>query len=239
MAKRYYTTDLFDDAWFMDLPSKYKLFWIYLLTKCNHSGIWQVNWKLAQFYCGDNLEPTEVRRILKDRIVSIEDDKYWFIPKFIEFQYGDKLTPDSTIHRGIIENIKKYNLFDFLNKIQISERVDKPFAKPLQRVKDKYKDKDINKSIPDLNEFLNYAKTLPIYHPSFDFQIEAKYNAWVENKWKDGNNKPIKNWKTKIQNTMPYFKKDLNNERTENKQRRKDYVTEDEYKEGLKKLYEG
>lgn len=241
MAKRYYTTDLFDDAWFMDLPGKYKLFWIYLLTKCNHSGIWQVNWKIAQFYCGDNLEPTEVQRILKDRIVSIENNKYWFIPKFIEFQYGDRLNPDSTIHKGIIENIKKYNLFDFLDKIQISERVNKPFTKALESIKDKDIVKDIvkDKSIPGLNEFLSYCKTLSIYHSSFDFQIEAKYNAWVENKWKDGNNKSIKNWKTKIQNTMPYFKKDLSNGKSTNQQRRKDYVTEDEYKSGLKKLYEG
>lgn len=67
----------------------------------------------------------------------------------------------------------------------------------------------LNKNTPELKEFLSYAKTLSIYHHSMNFQIEAKYNAWIENKWKDGNNKPIKNWKTKIQNTMPYFKKDF------------------------------
>lgn len=103
------------------------------------------------------------------------------------------------------------------------------------------KEKDIKvlKHIPEFQEFFDYCKTLSIYHSSFDFQIEAKYNAWVENKWKDGNNKSIKNWKTKIQNTMPYFKKDLSNGKSTNQQRRKDYVTEDEYKSGLKKLYEG
>lgn len=63
---------------------------------------------------------------------------------------------------------------------------------------------------PEFSEFFDYCKTLSIYHHSMNFQIEAKYNAWKENKWKDGNNKPIKNWKTKIQNTMPYFKKDNN-----------------------------
>jgi len=145
MAKRYYTTELFDDAWFMDLPSKYKLFWIFLLTKCNHSGIWQVNWKLAQFYTGDNLEPAEVQRLMKNRIVPIENNKYWFIPKFIEFQYGYELNESSSVHKGIIENIKKYKLFDFIPKTKIIERVSKGLPNPYQRIKDKDKDKDIDK----------------------------------------------------------------------------------------------
>jgi len=110
-------------------------------------------------------------------------------------------------------------------------------------IKDKDKDKDkdnvikIN-DVPKLSEFISYAKTLSIYHTSMDFQIEAKYNAWVENGWKDGNDKKIKNWRTKLQNTIPYFRKG-NDGRAANQQRRKDYVTEDEYKSGLKKLFEG
>jgi len=71
--------------------------------------------------------------------------------------------------------------------------------------KDNNKDKD---NIPALVDFISYCKTLKIYHFSMDFQIEAKYNSWVESGWKDGNNKNIKNWKTKISNTMPYFPKD-------------------------------
>ena len=152
MANRMITTELFDDSWFMDLPSKYKLFWVYLITKCNHSGIWQVNWKLAQFYTGDNLEPVEVVRVLKDRIVPIENNKYWFIPKFIEFQYGGKLNEESPVHKGIIANIRKYNLFDFCDKISIKERVSEGYQKGLETIKDivivkdiaKAKDKDIS-----------------------------------------------------------------------------------------------
>jgi len=42
-----------------------------------------------------------------------------------------------------------------------------------------------------------------------DVNMEAlkfKYESWVENGWKDGNDKPIKNWKTKILNSLPYLK---------------------------------
>ena len=66
------------------------------------------------------------------------------------------------------------------------------------------------KEIPTLKEFSDYCKTVSIYHHSMDFQIEAKYETWVDNGWKDGYNKPIKNWKLKIKNTMVYFKVNFN-----------------------------
>jgi len=36
--------------------------------------------------------------------------------------------------------------------------------------------------------------------------LELKYKSWVENKWRDGNNKKILNWKSKLLNTIPYIK---------------------------------
>jgi hypothetical protein len=65
---------------------------------------------------------------------------------------------------------------------------------------------DINNNIPTYHEFLTYAKTLPIYKPSFDYSITAKYNQWVADGWKDGHKTKITNWKTKLQNAFPYFK---------------------------------
>lgn len=37
--------------------------------------------------------------------------------------------------------------------------------------------------------------------------LELKYNSWVENGWKDGNQKKIVNWKSKLLNTIPYLPK--------------------------------
>jgi hypothetical protein len=36
--------------------------------------------------------------------------------------------------------------------------------------------------------------------------ISLKYDAWMENGWKDGNDNKIKNWKSKLTNTVPYLK---------------------------------
>ena len=65
MAKRFTDSEKWKDAWFMDLPSKYKLFWLYLLDECNHAGIWKVNFKISTFYIGEHLEYSEVKRLLK------------------------------------------------------------------------------------------------------------------------------------------------------------------------------
>lgn len=64
--------------------------------------------------------------------------------------------------------------------------------------------------IPDEFEFVDYGLSqisLIGKDPEmFRYSLQAKYEAWKDNDWKDGHNKPIKNWKTKIKNTIPYLK---------------------------------
>lgn len=85
-------------------------------------------------------------------------------------------------------------------------------AKKSKEEEDKEEDKetDKKKNIPSESDFLDYCKTLPINYPSLEYSIKAKYQAWIQNNWKDGNNKPIKVWKTKIANTIPFLKPMLN-----------------------------
>jgi len=58
--------------------------------------------------------------------------------------------------------------------------------------------------IPPFEDFSSYAvgkkSNVSMEH------LKLKYDSWVENGWKDGLNKPIKNWKTKILNTIPHLK---------------------------------
>jgi hypothetical protein len=64
-----------------------------------------------------------------------------------------------------------------------------------------------NTAPPTIDEFLEYCKTLVNgKYQSYEFSFKAKYEAWVDNKWKDGNNSAIKNWKSKIKNTLPYLR---------------------------------
>ena len=39
--------------------------------------------------------------------------------------------------------------------------------------------------------------------------LKLKYDAWLENGWKNGYNKPIQNWKTTLLNTIPHLAKEV------------------------------
>lgn len=59
--------------------------------------------------------------------------------------------------------------------------------------------------IPPYEEFKQYAFK---NSDNTDFKhLELKYKSWVMNEWKDGHNNPIKNWKSKLLNTLPHLEK--------------------------------
>ena len=110
MAKRFIDTDLFDDSWFMELSLSAKVFWMYCITKCDHAGILELNIKLAQFQTGIKSMETVIKE-LGNRLVSV-NEQYYFIPKYIEFQYPG--FPNSKVRQqaSAVEILKKFNLFD-------------------------------------------------------------------------------------------------------------------------------
>jgi hypothetical protein len=130
MAKRFTCTDKWRKKFIKNLKSKYKLFWLYILDDCNHAGIWHVDMEVASIRIGAEIKIDEALKYFKEKIIVIDNDK-WFIPSFIEFQYGN-LNSGSRIHNSVIDLLKKYKLL---------KRVQKELANPLQRVKDKDKDK--------------------------------------------------------------------------------------------------
>jgi len=66
---------------------------------------------------------------------------------------------------------------------------------------------NINNGVPPLSEFLDFCKTIKeINYTAYEFSLKSKYESWVDNKWKDGNGNKIKNWKSKIKNTIPFLK---------------------------------
>jgi len=81
---------------------------------------------------------------------------------------------------------------------------------------------DIN--IPAYEDFLKYAVSKkPKLNPD---ELKLKYESWVENNWKDGNDKPIKNWKTKILNTLPYISETTKTVNTNPTINRSDFFTD-------------
>ena len=84
------------------------------------------------------------------------------------------------------------------------------FDTPTEQVKEKGKGKvkEKVKDIPTFSEFLDHAISK---EPNVDeYALRLKFESWVENGWKDGNNRKITNWKSKLTNTIQFIAKGTN-----------------------------
>lgn len=110
MAKRFIDTGLFDDPWFMDLSKDCKIAWVFLITKCDHAGIIQINERLFKVMTGVNSFAT-VQQELNGRLVQLRDS-YFFIPKFIYYQYPGFPKSQVNAQMGAIKRLCEFGLYD-------------------------------------------------------------------------------------------------------------------------------
>lgn len=65
-------------------------------------------------------------------------------------------------------------------------------------------------NIPQKTEFLEYAEKLcekaKLSFQEYEFSLQAKFESWVGDGWKDGNGSKIINWKNKLGSVLPYLK---------------------------------
>lgn len=106
MSKRFTDTGKWDDPWFTDLKSEYKLFYIYILDRCDIAGVWKLNKKMAEFCIGCSIDTDDFLKIANDRI-KVFGDK-WLIKKFIEFQYG-ALTDKNKAYNSIMAAFRQFS----------------------------------------------------------------------------------------------------------------------------------
>ena len=138
MAKRFTATEIWKEDWFLDTPIEYKLFWYYMLSNCDHAGLFKVN---LRSFCGlmeVKLTPNKVLEYFnagKQRIRVISES-VWLIEDFFVYQYGTTFNWNNRVHESIGELYKK-------NKIEL--KTIRGLLDLKDRVKDKDKDKDIKK----------------------------------------------------------------------------------------------
>ena len=120
---------------------------------------------------------------------------------------------DETFNENILNFSEKYQIKKEKTRMKVSEWRDKQKdAKIVTSYKNirnqpKVKESKVKVSniyIPEFSEFLSYAVEKK---PNIDKEnLRLKYEAWKINDWKNGNSKPIKNWKSTLLNTLPYIK---------------------------------
>lgn len=138
MGKRFTATEIWEEDWFLAMPKDYKLFWYYMLAKCDHAGLFKVN---LRSFCSLNEATIEVNQALayfnheKER-VRVLNQSFWLVEDFFVYQYGEILNTDNRVHNSIFELYQKHGVE--LGSI----RGLKEFK---HGVKDKDKDKDKDK----------------------------------------------------------------------------------------------
>ena len=112
--------------------------------------------------------------------------------------------------KGYYDNCKKLNIKPFDNPaippaIGATEGAALPPALQVQvQVQGQVQGQgEVQDVIPTFEVFLNEAIGKKKNVNQLDLKL--KYDSWVVNGWKDGKGKKIKNWKSKLYNTLPYI----------------------------------
>lgn len=197
------------DSFVSNLNEKEKLFYLYLLTneRTTQIGIYEITKKQISFDLGYSINT--VSELLKQF-----------------YKYGKIMYNDNTCELAI-KNWNKYNA-NTSNKVKVL--IDKETARVKDRLLIEYlysintvsilnpqeeeeqkeeqkeeedKEEDPKNSIPAYEEFSEFAL---LKKPNIDLQVlKLKYDAWVFNGWKDGKDNKIKNWKSKLLQTLPHI----------------------------------
>ena len=182
-------TDKWKKRFLRELKPQHKLLWFYILDDCNHAGIWDVDIEVASIREGEELIYDMLPQAFLDKIVIFDNGDKWFIPDFIDFQYGE-LNPNSNVHKSVIALLEKYNLQGYVKGSQGVETTPQ----------DKDKDKDIVKVKAKVKRF-----TKPTVVDIAEYCIERNnsvdaekfYDYYSSNGWKVGKN-PMKDWKASV-----------------------------------------
>ena len=223
--KRFTETTKWDDPWFIDLEPSAKLLWLYLLDKCDNAGVVDISVKLAGMLLnGENCVEAGIKTLCAaGRLEEIEGGKY-YIPGFVIFQYGE-LKPGSNLHKNVIALLNKHGLIErFFNP---SDTLNEGFMKGPGKGKGKGKDisngtskgdskggnEDDNQEgekpkkkpdkkelakVPSFGEFKAYIDEKKSQGYSCSKDPFLIYEGYIENDWRDANNKPIVRWKQKL-----------------------------------------
>ncbi len=198
MAKRFIDTKIWDKAWFRKLDTNSKLIWIYILTKCDHAGILDADWEAMNFFIGTNINDyNEIPDSIKNKMESIDENQF-FIPSFIDYQYG-ALRINSKPHLSVIKRLEEKGLNNYLQRVLVTLKdKDKEQAEEIDKRQDKFIDK-VNEVIKEkkytneeTNNFVNFwternnSNTKMRFELQQTFDIARRLATWVRNnkEWK-------------------------------------------------------
>jgi len=151
MAKRLTDTEKWKDDWYISLSNDDKIVWQWLLDNCSHAGLCKKSISMLNLMCRVNYNEQQLLEKMDGRVVCIKN--YWFIPKFIKFQYTTLLSAKPVIV-SVVRDLFSIGCVKMVGEMFGNDYtiIQESFDNHCQMIKDKDKDKDKYKyksSIPD------------------------------------------------------------------------------------------
>jgi len=151
--------------------------------------------------------PNELDELIKEGIIDVTENNVKI--KFLDIQLEDvsKLSSKNSANGSKGGRPKKNP-----NETQTKPNLN-PYESQTKGIREEEIKEDniiVNNTIPSLEEFMNYVLEVQNFAPHFEslkYSLQSKYEQWVADGWKDGHGNEIKNWKTKLRNTLPYLHK--------------------------------
>lgn len=176
MAKRFTDTDKWRKPWFRALSLEARTAWGYLTDNCDKAGIWPAAFDLMSSDVGFAVDANQIKAWFGEKLVCLGDR--YFIPSFIEFQYGE-LSTESKPHASVIKTLIK-------NGIDPKKLVEnRGYPKGIDTLEDKEEDKDKEEEREGKQNFPGpYQTAAELWHSQSIIakrKIEADYpdQAWV------------------------------------------------------------
>lgn len=183
MAKRYTDTEKWESRSFSGLDPDMKLVYLYILDRCDTTGVWKGNWDLAGYFAGSKRSAEEMKGILgcvpmleftgSEKMVELEGGKIWVV-NFLKFQNPLGLLSKKPMVVGIRKKIKEHRELPFLVDLAFGKEFYDECSVEEKAVHAKAENKDVQvadkvaKESPKEKKVtgLSYAKELLLsYHP--------------------------------------------------------------------------
>jgi hypothetical protein len=164
-----------------------KLLWSWLLDSCDNAGVIDADIELASFQIGYPY-PIDTLSEFGHRVIELPCGKF-FIPKFIDFQYGT-LSRDCKAHNPIFLSLEKHGLKGYPKGIHTLQEKEKEKEQEKEQVKEEEQLSPKPKARGTVEEFKAYAVTQDLPESDGEFM----FNKLEGNGWMNGKS-PVKDWK--------------------------------------------
>jgi hypothetical protein len=198
--KRFTETNKWEDPWFRKLKPEMKLLWSWLLDSCDNAGVIDLDIELASFQIGYSY-PIDTLSEFAHRVIKLQCGKF-FIPKFIEFQYGN-LSRECKAHNPIFSSLEKHGLKGYPKGIHTLQEKEKDKETETETEKEPQKKEKRAKAstIPD-DEWMNQLKADSAYN---GINISAEFqraHQWCLKNNRQNTRRFFLNWLSKCEKPL-------------------------------------